>query len=342
MSKSSYCTLTVNGQKIRAHVGDNLVDAALGGRVVVPHDCCSGQCDTCRVTVLSGDVDDQGTGERDTVLGCQATIEGDAEIVFDPVPVVRRVTGIVSDIAPLGEGIVEVRVRLRKPLSWLPGQYVRVTFAGFPARDYSPTFGLNGDAEEDLLIFQIRLYENGTVSSAIGSTINIGHKVSVRGPYGHAFLRRGEGRLVLLSTGTGFAPIWTIALAARLGQPHRPIIVVAGARQTLGLYFHPAVTWMRERGIEVALTAGDGDGVAIRRERPAALLPQLQASDTVYVAGAPSLVDAVKAKALASEAMCYADPFLPSGQSASLRTRLARLWRPRPVTAEGTGASAAL
>lgn len=341
MSKSSYCTLTVNGQKVRAHVGDTLVDAALGGRIVVPHDCCSGQCDTCKVTVLSGDIDDQGTGDRDTVLGCQATVEGDAEIVFDPVPIVRRVTGVVSDIAPLGEGIVEVRVRLRRPLSWLAGQYVRVTFAGFPARDYSPTFGLDGEAEEDLLIFQIRIYDKGVVSSAIGSTISIGHKVSVRGPYGHAFLRRGEGRLVLLSTGTGFAPIWTIALAARMGQPHRPVTVLAGARETAGLYFDPAVQWLRARGVEVILTAGNGDGTTVRRERPAELMPTLQASDTVYVAGAPSLVDAVKAKAQASDVICYADPFTPSGARVTLRSRLARLWGPRQVSAETTGAAAA-
>lgn len=333
MARSSYCTLIVNGQPVRAHVGDTLVDAALGARIVIPHDCCSGQCDTCRVTVISGDVDDQGTAERKTVLGCQATVEGDAEIRFDPVPVVRRVSGTVSAITELAEGLLEVRVRLARNLPWLPGQYVRVTFAGFPPRDYSPTFGLTGETEDDTLIFQIRLYDNGIVSSELGKTIAVGHKVSVRGPYGHAFLRHGEGRLVLLSTGTGFAPIWSIALAARLGQPHRPVLVLAGARERKGLYFQPSVAWLRERGADVTLTAGDGDGTEICIERPQALLPALQPDDTVYVAGAPTLVDAVRAQALAADVPCYADPFLPSGQTLPLATRLARLLRPRAVAA---------
>jgi imidazolonepropionase-like amidohydrolase len=33
-----------------------LVDAALGAWKIIPHDCRSGQCETCRVTVLSGPV----------------------------------------------------------------------------------------------------------------------------------------------------------------------------------------------------------------------------------------------------------------------------------------------
>jgi 3-phenylpropionate/trans-cinnamate dioxygenase ferredoxin reductase subunit len=83
---SSTCHLIVNGHSIRANIGESLVDAALGGWTVIPHDCCSGQCETCRVTVVAGSVDDQGTGDGRTVLACTATIEGDAEIEFDEVP----------------------------------------------------------------------------------------------------------------------------------------------------------------------------------------------------------------------------------------------------------------
>ena len=36
------CNLVVNGRSIKARLGETLVDAGLGGWVVVPHDCCSG------------------------------------------------------------------------------------------------------------------------------------------------------------------------------------------------------------------------------------------------------------------------------------------------------------
>src|SRR5215208_6474615 len=79
------CTLTVNGKQLRVSLGDTLVDAGLAARMLIPHDCCSGQCDTCLVRVVSGDVDPQGSHDGDLVRACQATIEGDAEILFDEV-----------------------------------------------------------------------------------------------------------------------------------------------------------------------------------------------------------------------------------------------------------------
>ena len=49
------------------------------------------------------------------------------------------------------------------------------------------------------------LAEDGIVSSALGHAIAPGKKVKIRGPFGHAFLRQGEGRIILVSTGTGLS-----------------------------------------------------------------------------------------------------------------------------------------
>lgn len=307
--KKSTVTLVVNGQPIRARPGDTLLDAALSARIVLPHDCCSGQCETCRVRVISGSVDDEGTRERDTVLGCLATVEGDAEISFDPVPVVRTTAGVVDTIADLGPDLLEVRLRMRRPVTWLPGQYVKLAFRGYPARDYSPTFPLDLAMEEGLLCFHVRRLPGGAVSAAFGSGIRPGHKVSVRGPFGNAFLRREPERLVLVSTGTGFAPIWAMAVASVLGQPDRPISVVAGARDASHLYMKTAIDWLRARRVPAAMTAADGDGVAVLRERPSELLSFLGDTDVVYAAGAPSQVEVVRRLALSRGAVFHADPF---------------------------------
>src|SRR5881397_2403082 len=99
------CNLVINGQSVKAHIGETLVDAALGGWVVVPHDCTSGQCETCRVTVVRGDVDDQGTADGRTVLACQATVVGDAEIAFEQIPTTVKRGGTVSEIARLAPDV---------------------------------------------------------------------------------------------------------------------------------------------------------------------------------------------------------------------------------------------
>jgi 3-phenylpropionate/trans-cinnamate dioxygenase ferredoxin reductase subunit len=63
------------------------------------------------------------------------------------------------------------------------------------------------------------------------------------------------------------------------------------------------------------------------RGRPTDYLPLVGIEDTVYVAGPVGLVDAVKRKARNAAARCYADPFLPSSQSASFTDRIAGLFR---------------
>ncbi len=102
--------LVINGKTVKANYGETLVDAGLSGWVAIPHDCCSGQCETCRVSVVSGRVDDRGTAEKGTVLACQAKVIGNAAIAFDHVPVVAKRSGLVTGISVLSSDIVEVTV----------------------------------------------------------------------------------------------------------------------------------------------------------------------------------------------------------------------------------------
>ena len=104
--------LVINGKTVKANHGETLVDAGLSGWVAIPHDCCSGQCETCRVTVVSGQVDDCGTAEKGTVLACQAKVIGNAAIAFDNVPEVAKRSGVVTGMTTLASDIVEVTVTL--------------------------------------------------------------------------------------------------------------------------------------------------------------------------------------------------------------------------------------
>src|SRR5215208_5022965 len=93
--------LVINGKTVKANHGETLVDAGLSGWVAIPHDCCSGQCETCRVTVVSGRVDDRGTAEKDTVLACQAKVTGHAAITFEEVPGVAKRSGVITGMTTL-------------------------------------------------------------------------------------------------------------------------------------------------------------------------------------------------------------------------------------------------
>jgi len=56
-------------------------------------------------------------------------------------------------------------------------------------------------------------------------------RLPIPGPFGLAFLRPASvNQLVLIASGTGFAPIWSIAVAAIREHQDRHIVMVVGAR----------------------------------------------------------------------------------------------------------------
>lgn len=317
------CRLTINGRTIEAAPGTTLVDAGMSARMLVPHDCLTGQCETCRVRLVAGKVDDRGTRLGDTVLACQATLIGDAAIAYDDVPPVLRVGGTVTAMRALTPDVAEVVLALNAPLEMLPGQYLNIRFAGFPGRDYSPAPDLDGGHDPAEARLHVRLLPDGVVSGAIGRAIRPGHKAQIRGPLGAAFLRPGPGPLILVGGGTGFAPLWSVARAARLTQPGRDLFLVTGVRRREEVYMESALDWLVDHGaVEAFATVEEGAGNRFRPGRPTHYLPSLGVDDTVIVAGAPGLVDAVRRKAVAAGARVHADPFVASRETLSVVGRL--------------------
>ncbi len=323
-------SLVINGRQIQVAHGDVLLEAAMGAGLRIPHDCSTGQCETCRVRIYDGAIDARGTQRGDTVLACQARISGDAVIEFDAVPDPIKLSGRVTAIIALSPDIVEVTVLLPRELTYLPGQYVKCVFAGFPARDYSPTLRNDGTGERTELIFQIRRLAGSQVSAHLGGRIAAGHKVSLHGPFGQAFHRQGEGRIILVAAGTGWAPIWAIARASRYREPSRDMVVIAGARDPGNLYMLDALAWLSTRGVgHVVATASGGAAEGLLQGRPTDHLPPLRAEDTVHVAGSPELVAEVQRRCAAAGATCYADAFFAAIQKRSLTDKLLGLFSNR-------------
>jgi 3-phenylpropionate/trans-cinnamate dioxygenase ferredoxin reductase subunit len=169
---------------------------------------------------------------------------------------------------------------------------------------------------------------DGLVSRELGLAIKPGHAAHVQGPFGQAYLREGDGPLILISGGAGWAPIWALARMARFNQRERELIVIAGSRDAENLYMRPALDWLVDDGVrEVIATSETGASDDVKRGLPTHYVPLLGLEDTVHVAGPIGLVDAIKSKALDAHARCFADPFLASPRTASLADRIARKWQ---------------
>src|SRR5579871_1297137 len=188
------CRVIINGQVFSARRGDVLVEAARKDGIDIPYDCHSEYCGICRVRVLDGLAVGGECREPGTVRACQARIMSDLRVKIDTLPEVRTVTGHISALKKRAPDVIEVAIEPSEPLMYLPGQYLRVQFRGFPTRCYNPTAPMEDLSQPEFLHLQVRRIERGHVSAAIGSDIREGHQVRIQGPFGSAFLRPASQR----------------------------------------------------------------------------------------------------------------------------------------------------
>jgi NAD(P)H-flavin reductase len=324
------CKVTFNDTPFLANCGDLLLDSAMMNGVDIPHDCRAGICGACRVRLVDGQVYGGHDHTEDMIHACQARVVSDLRIVTENVPDTVSMPAQVVELTRLAADVIGVCLELPKPLPYLPGQYCKVQFRGFPARCYSPTFPLEGSPDDRLLRFHIRTVSDGLVSSALGKQIRIGHRVKVTGPLGTAFLRPNHsGGTVLVASGTGFAPMWAIAVAAIFERPERELIFVVSARKLQSMYMHQALCRLALfPNVTIIPVVSEPQSVsdAIRVGWPTDYLPELSPDDIVYAAGAPAMTKRVARIAKAAGAKCHTDPFVSEAKPVSqsgLITRVA-------------------
>src|SRR5262245_22023008 len=308
--------ITINGNSFLARRGEVLLDAALNNGIDLPYDCRAGHCGTCCVRLVSGQMRGGEGSEPGIVHACQCRIVGDAVIEKDQASSVRCVDGVLSSLRPLSPEVMEVGIRTSRALPHHAGQYAQVRFRGYPSRPFSISLPLRGNPSSGSVWFHIRRMKDGRVTASLDRRIRLGHRVKLTGPLGSAHFRPNlDGRLILVATNTGFAPIWSIAVAALRENPERRMMVIAGGRSIESLYMGPALLQLtRFPNVLVVPVCSTPQALthAVKPGRPTDYLPQLLSSDVLYACGAPGMVDGVKSTAAHFGAVCYADPFLPT------------------------------
>ncbi len=329
------CKVTINAETISANCGDLLLDAALMNGIELPHDCRSGYCGTCQVRVVAGRCFGEPAGSARVVHACQTRVISDLHVVAEKTPRISEGSGKVVKVAEIAANVIEVCVETRRSLNYLPGQYLSVRFRGYPARCYSPTVPLDWPSNPDLIRFHVRRLPKGRVSSALGRSIESGHRVKLTGPFGAAYFRpKHRGRLVLISSGTGFAPIWAIAEAAIKENPRRDLVLIAGSRDLDSLYMIPALCRLALfPRVVIIPTVSRRQTLtpAVRHGEPINYLPRLSEGDVVYAAGGPATVAETARIAEVGGAAFFTDPFLPASgddDGSSIFSRAAKWFAP--------------
>jgi NAD(P)H-flavin reductase/ferredoxin len=310
-------SITANNAAFAAYPGEILLDAAQQQGISLPHDCRVGQCGSCLVRLKQGQLLGGETNHPGIFHACQARVFSDVEIRYDRTPKVTKCRGTLVGVDRLTPDIRGLTLSLCDRARYRPGQYYRVTFQGYPTRCYSPSPPFVGRDDRNMLRFQIKMVRDGQVSSKLDQRIQPGHKVTIEGPFGAAFFRPGEGtRILLVASGTGFAPIWSIAKASLLRQPNVPLLLIAGVRRLSSLYMLPALCGLAAYPTaDFVVTVDEAQSVSeiVRHGTPDQHLPEICSSDLVYAAGSPSMAQKVSNAAARAGATFYADAFLPNG-----------------------------
>lgn len=326
--------ITINGNSFMARRGELLLDAALRNGIDLPHDCRAGHCGTCCVRLVSGEVRGGEGSELGIVHACQCRILADATIDGGLQSSVRTVEGVLSSLQALSPEVMEVGIRTERTLPYRPGQYLQVRFRGFPSRPFSITHPLRSHSDGRSVWFHVRRRKDGRVTSSLGTSIALGHRVKLTGPHGSAHFRPNlDGRLILVATSTGFAPIWSIAVAALREKPQRAMMIIAGGRTIQSLYMGPALMRLsRFPNVRIVPVCSTPQTLtkSVRPGRPTDYLPRLLPSDVLHACGAPGMVDSIKAIAAPIGAICYADPFVPTTDD-TIRAKGWLAARPRPI-----------
>jgi len=264
-----------SGREFTVAPGQTVLAAALDAAIMLPHGCKDGACGSCKGRVLKGEVR-QGPHAAAALsseeaaggwaLFCCATAASDLVIevrvpeVLDGV-VARKMPARVERIEHPSADVAIVSLKLAggEQLLYRAGQYVDFLLSGGMRRSYSIAT-MPGAAE--LLEFHIRHMPGGTFTDALfGKDPAVKERgiLRIEGPLGSFHLREDAATpIVLLASGTGFAPIKAIAETlfskglnradAHTGRRARPVVLYWGARVREDLYLDELPRrWAREQ-----------------------------------------------------------------------------------------------
>ena len=145
----------------------------------------------------------------------------------------------IAHVEHLATDVLRVVVRPTRAFPHRGGQWVTLLRDDGLARPYSIASVPRGDdTGDDPVELHVRVIPNGRMSGWLAGSDAVGAEVQLRGPAGDCFYTAGNlaQGLLLAGTGTGLAPLWSVARQALRAGHAGPIELWHGARDAEGLY----------------------------------------------------------------------------------------------------------
>ena len=261
-------TITVqpSGRSFEAEPAETMLAAGIRQGIGLPYGCKDGACGSCKCKKLSGSVT-HGPHQEKTlsaqeeadgyVLTCCGTATSDVVLESRQVThagafPIKKMPARVATLEKLSPDVVRLKLQLpaNDIIQYHAGQYVEFILRDGARRSYSManaphTLVENGAPMIDL---HIRHMPGGKFTDHVFGAMKEKEILRIEGPYGSFHLQESPKPIVLLASGTGFAPIKAIIEHMQFMGITREAVLYWGGRRPHDLYMND---WVQARCAEM-------------------------------------------------------------------------------------------
>jgi CDP-4-dehydro-6-deoxyglucose reductase, E3 len=315
-----------------------ILAAAIRAGVGLPYGCRDGACGTCKSRLIEGRVihgahqaKALSDSEEETgwILTCCATPQTDCIVHARTVPGAGeypplKMPARVATLARPAPDVVVMKLQLPANVAfkYRAGQYIEFILRDGARRSYSIATAPELLGTPPVIELHLRHMPGGKFTDHAFSALKERDILRIEGPFGSFFLRDDSDKpIVLLASGTGFAPIKAILEHLQVRGSTRPAILYWGCRHRADLYqddwaLAAAAAMPNLRYVPVLSEARSEDAWRGRtgfvHRAVMADLPDLSAHE-VYACGAPVMVESAQRDFIAlcglPEEAFFADSF---------------------------------
>jgi len=340
-------TVMPSGKQFVTGPDETVLEAGLRQGIVLPYGCKNGACGSCKSKVVEGRIE-QGPHQANALrpeeaaqgyallccarAGSDLVVEARVIAAAGDIPI-RKMPCRVASIERAAPDVAIVRLQLpaNERLQYLAGQFVELILRDGTRRSYSMAGAPHAAEQVEL---HVRHMPGGRFTDALFGITQPALKerdiLRFEGPMGTFFLREDSVKpIVMVASGTGFAPIQAIVEHAIHKGITRPITLYWGGRRPRDLYRNDvaerwAAEWPQLRYVPVVSDALPEDGWTGRtgfvHRAVMEDFPDLSAFQ-VYACGAPVVVDSARADFTARcglpEDEFFADSFTTAADAAA-------------------------
>ena len=246
-------TVQPSGRSFVANADETLLTAGIRQGIGLPYGCKDGACGSCKCKKLSGQVthsayqpkalsdDELAAGY---VLTCCASANSDVvlesrQVTDESAYPIKKLPVRVSALERASADVMVVTLQLpaNDSFKYHAGQYVEFLLRDGSRRSYSMASAPHLQADKPMMELHIRHMPGGKFTDHVFGGMKEKEILRIEGPYGSFFLREDSDKpIVLLASGTGFAPIKAILQHMQHQGITRPVTLYWGGRRPADLY----------------------------------------------------------------------------------------------------------